>query len=141
LYATGANPLTPAFRIVGGTAALITLAALWLTLPLVRQRSLLHIWIAMVLLALLADIVSSLSSASRYTVGWYFGRIQSILASSLLLLVFLADVNRLYRDLAQRVRELADANSEKDRLLAEVRLREQEFAALVERAPDIIARI
>jgi diguanylate cyclase (GGDEF)-like protein/PAS domain S-box-containing protein len=140
LYQPG-TPLTTAFYTVGGISAAVTTISLMMTVPHVLKRSLLHIWIAMVLLALLADVGASLSSYARYTVGWYFGRIEAMLASSVLLAVLLADVNRLYRNIAATAHDLSATNKEKDALLAEVRRREQEFEALAERAPDIIARI
>lgn len=141
LYSGSPTPLTPAFYKVGALAAAVILASLALTLPEVRKRSLLHIWIAMVLLASLAEVGASLSAYDRYTVGWYFGRIDGMLASSVLLVVFLADASRLYRNLAQTALDLSAANDQKDALLAEVRRRQQEFEVLVERAPDIIARV
>ncbi len=141
LYAGGDVPLTPAFYWTGGAAAVVTAAALGLALPMASQRSVLHIWIVMVLLALLADVGASLAAYDRYTVGWYFGRVEAMLASSVLFVVFLSDVSRLYRNMVSTLRKLAAANDEKERLLAEVYRREQEFEALAERAPDIIVRV
>lgn len=141
LYAQTETPLTAEFYKTGAIAAAVILVSLWLTLPEIRKRSLLHIWIAMVLLASLAEVGASLSAHDRYTVGWYFGRIDGMLASTVLLAVFLSDAARLYRNLANTVRELSAAHGKKDQLLAEVRRRQQEFEALVERAPDIIVRL
>jgi diguanylate cyclase (GGDEF)-like protein/PAS domain S-box-containing protein len=141
LYGESGRPLTPAFYSVGAVAAVVTTAALIMVLPRALNRSILHIWIAMVLLALMADVGASLSAYARYTVGWYFGRVEAMLASGLLLVVFLAETTRLYRELEEKARALAVANAKKDRLLAELSRREQEFEALAELAPDIIARM
>ncbi len=140
LYAASEAPLTPSFYVTGGVAAAVTLLALALTLPHVRQRSVLHIWIAMVLLALLVDVGASLSAYDRYSVGWYFGRIEAMLASSVLVVLLLSDISRLYRSLAETAQALAASSEQQDRLLAEVRRREQEFEALAENSTDIIAR-
>ncbi len=140
LYAASEAPLTPSFYVVGGVAAAVTLLALAVTLPLVRQLSVLHIWIAMVLLALLVDVGASLSAYDRYTVGWYFGRLEAMLASGVLFVLFLSGINRLYRSLAEAVRALAVSNEQKDQLLTEVRQREQEFKTLAENSPELISR-
>jgi len=92
-------PLTTSFYWAGGIAALITLIALSLTLFHGRRHIVLYLWLAVAMAAFLADIAASLSANARYTVGWYFGRIESVIAASILLMVFLGEILRLYHRL------------------------------------------
>jgi len=125
-------PLKPNFYWAGAVAAAVTVIAFALAVRLARQRASLHVWLSMLLLALLADEAASLGAYSRFSVGWYFGRIESMLAVSTLLVVFLRDINRIYFQLARATRELFDANrrlsttiEEKDAVLAELRQTEE----------------
>lgn len=104
-------PVKANFYWAGGVAAAVTAAAFLLALRMVaRQRTILHTWLALVLLALLADEAASLGAYPRFSLGWYFGRIDWILAASVLLVVFLTDINRLYRRLAEAARDLFNSN-------------------------------
>ena len=103
--------LTTAFYWAGGTAAMITLLALGMAVWHARHKNLLHLWLAVVLIAYLADVACSLAANARYTVGWYFGRIESIIAASVLLCLFLFEFMRLYRRLGQAVRQLGETNT------------------------------
>lgn len=116
------NPLSPAFYFAGGTAAAITIVALMMAWRLGWQRrTILHLWLAVSLTAFLADIAASLGAYTRFTFGWYFGRVESMLAASILLLVFLREADRLYRHVADAVTELSRAN---DRLTQMVKERD-----------------
>jgi diguanylate cyclase (GGDEF)-like protein len=125
-------PLKRNFFWVGGITAAVTAAAFVLAVRLARRRSILHVWLALVLLALLADEAASLGAYPRYALGWYFGRIDWMLAVSTLLVVFLTDINRLYHRLAEAMHELSATNrklsamvEEKDAVLAELRQSEE----------------
>lgn len=96
-------PAIPAQFLLGGLAAVVTALAFILAARLLaRQRTILHLWLAMVLFALLADEAASLGGYPRFTLGWYLGRIDWILAASVLLAVFLTDINSLYVPLDRR---------------------------------------
>jgi diguanylate cyclase (GGDEF)-like protein len=136
-------PLTSSFYVVGGVAAVTTLAALGVTLHLVWKRSTaLHVWVAVALVAVLADIAASLGAYNRFSVGWYFGRIESMTAAAVLLLVLLGRINQLYRGLAVTVGDLASANErlsslvgEKEALVAVLQRREKEVRHLAYHDP------
>lgn len=137
LLAAGPQPLTPAFYAAGGIAAVLTLWALGLAMRAGRSRSVLHIWLAVALLAFFGDVVASLMSTGRYSMSWYGGRVESMVAAGVLLLVFLAGINRLYFKLGETVGDLYAANrqlaaliGEKDTLLAELQRREDEIRQL-----------
>lgn len=133
LAGTPGSP-TPAFFAVGVAASCVTAVAMamawrrgW------RSRTLLHLWLAVALLAMFADLAGSLASSERYTVGWYFGRVESMAASSVLLFVILARINLLHRQLAATVRELSAAHdrvvavlAEKDALVESLRRSEEQ---------------
>lgn len=137
LIAPGPQPLTPAFYAAGGIAAVLTLWALGLAMRAGRSRSVLHIWLAVSLLAFFGDVVASLMATSRYSMSWYGGRVESMVAAGVLLLVFLAGINRLYFKLGETVGDLFVANrrlaaliGEKDALVAELQRREEEIRQL-----------
>lgn len=131
-------PLTPAFFALGWLTAAVTAAALLLVgRSAWRQRTTLHLWLAVALAACLADVAGSLASSGRYTFGWYFGRVESMIAGSVLLLAFIGEINRLYRRQGTAVRDLSAANAklvlavqEKESLLVDLRRSEAEVRQL-----------
>ncbi|MCK9200813.1 MAG: GGDEF domain-containing protein [Gallionella sp.] len=132
------TPLPPAFYFAGGLAATIAAFAAFLAWRHgLRQRTILHLWLAVSLTAFLADIAASLGATGRYTVAWYFGRIESMIAAGILLLAFLYEVNRLYRRLTIAMSKLSEANvklvsliDEKDRLVADLQHSEEQVRQL-----------
>ncbi len=137
LLTPGQQPLTPTFYAVGGAAAVLAAGALGLAVWAGRRRSVLHIWLAVALTAFLADALMSLMSTGRYSMGWYGGRVASMAAAGVLLLVFLGGISRLYYELGMTVRDLFAANrklaallSEKDVLVDALRRREEEIRQL-----------
>jgi len=119
LLMPGPNPLTGAFYVVGGVAAIASTAALVLALYQAREARALHVWLVVTMVALLADVAASLAADARYTVGWYFGRVESMFAASVLLVVLVKEINRLYARLAVTLNELVFANRELSTLVAE----------------------
>jgi len=112
------RPVGPNFYIAGGVVAALTTVALLISCVRGwRRLTILHLWLAVALAAFLADIAASLSATGRYTLGWYLGRVESMIAGSVLLLLFVRDLNRLYQRLAGLMRDLSSANA---RLLAVV---------------------
>lgn len=134
LLAPGPQPLTPAFYGAGGIAAVLAAGALGLAVWAGRRRSVLHVWLAVALTAFLADALMSLMSTGRYSMGWYGGRVESMAAAGVLLLVFLGGINRLYYKLGMTVRDLFVANR---RLAALVREKEALVDALQRREDEI----
>lgn len=138
LIGPGRIPRPPYFYVFGGVASAITAFAVWLAwLHGMRQRSILLLWLAVSLTAFLADVVISMFAAARYTFAWYFGRVESMIAASVLLLIFLGELNRLYRKLAESITDLAQANEklialvdEKDRLVGELQRSEEQVRQL-----------
>jgi signal transduction histidine kinase len=81
-------------------AILISLAALLLLLR--RRRSVLDLWLAVVaLVAILELAFSGLIPTVRFSAGFYAGRAFSLLTASIVLVVLLAEITRLYTRLAR----------------------------------------
>jgi two-component sensor histidine kinase len=127
---------TPFNGVMIRLAAVLTLVTLVIHCWITRCRSFLHLWLAVALVAFLCDIVPNMLSHGRYTVGWYLGRLNAIVASSFLMLMFLAETNRLYQRLGivswglaaanqhleQQIGELQDTNAHLHRIVAEKNL-------------------
>ncbi|MGE5467635.1 MAG: diguanylate cyclase domain-containing protein [Ignavibacteria bacterium] len=132
------TPLSSAFYVAGGIAAAATLVAMMLAWRLGWQRrTILHLWLAVSMTAFLVDVAASLAAYTRFTVGWYFGRVESMLAASLLMLVFLREADRLYRHISNAVTDLSHANDrlkrmveERDLLVAQLKRSEEQVRQL-----------
>jgi hypothetical protein len=106
LIAAQPPAMTTNFYGVGILAAVVTAIAMGLAWRRGwTDRSILHLWLAVALTAGLADVAASLAANARFTVGWYFGRVESMIAGSVLLIVFLSEMNGLYQRLARALRE------------------------------------
>jgi signal transduction histidine kinase len=78
-------------------ASLIALVVLWR-----RQRSLLDLWLMVVMCVWIFDIaLAAVLNAGRYDLGWYAGRVYGLLASSFVLGVLLLENSMLYARLAE----------------------------------------
>jgi signal transduction histidine kinase len=81
-------------------AIVISLAALLMLLR--RRRSLLDVWLMVVaLVAILELAFSGLIPTVRFSAGFYAGRVFSLLTASIVLIVLLAEITRLYTRLAR----------------------------------------
>ena len=132
------DSLTPAFYLTGWLAALATAVPAficWRTGR--REQTLLYLWLALTLFANLANVILSLGTTTRYSVGWYFSRAEAMIAASVLLILFLTEVNRLHGRLAfamngllERNRQLAALLHEKETLVASLRDSEEQIRQL-----------
>jgi signal transduction histidine kinase len=95
------NRYTPAMIVVVSgvwAASLVALVALWRR----RPRSVLDLWLMVVMCAWLFDIaLAAVLNAGRFDVGFYVGRIYGLLAASFVLVVLLLENGVLYARLAQ----------------------------------------
>jgi len=85
----------------GFAALLCALAAsvLW-----ARRRSVLDLWLMVVLCAYVIEIcLISFPSPARFSIGWYVGRIFALLAGSVVLFVLLYEITTLYARLLRAV--------------------------------------
>ncbi len=104
---------TPAARAAGASTMLLSVSAvavLWL-----RRRSLLDQWLIIVALAAILEMaLGAIFVTGRFSLGFYAGRLFSLLTSTIILVVLLVETTRLYasgaRSKERKIRRLVDAN-------------------------------
>src|SRR6266481_2733742 len=104
---------TPEARLAAASTMLLSVSAvavLWL-----RRRSLLDQWLIIVALAALLEMaLGAMFVSGRFSLGFYAGRLFSLLTSTIVLVVLLAETTRLYATVARsqegKIRRLVDAN-------------------------------
>src|SRR5829696_1284796 len=95
------RPLSLFRRIIGGVVVL-SLGGIALCLLWSRQRSLLDQWLVVALCALLLEVaLASVLSAGRYNLAWYAGRFYQLVTATVVMVVLLAEMTRLYAGLAR----------------------------------------
>ncbi len=106
-------------RLVPSPAAAVVIAlnvlALVACVLITRLRDVMSVWLAVALIASLANVILTLASGSRFSVGWYAARCLSVLSASTVLGVLLWQTSSLYRQLALAHQALA-ARSVRDAL-------------------------
>jgi signal transduction histidine kinase len=81
----------------------IGLSAVAMGAVLRGKRAVLDIWLALVLWAWLLELLLVLMTTDRFGLGWYVGRISGLLSGVLVLLMLIAESNRLYARLVTSV--------------------------------------
>src|SRR5215217_910873 len=95
------RPLSLFRRIIGGVV-ILSLGGIALCLLWSRQRSLLDQWLILALCALLLEVIlASVLSAGRYNLAWYAGRFYQLVTATVVMVVLLAEMTRLYAGLAR----------------------------------------
>ena len=95
------RPLGLFRRIIGGIVILaLGGIALWLLWR--RQHSLLDQWLIVALCALLLEVLlASVLSAGRFNLAWYAGRFYQLVTATVVMVVLLAEMTRLYAGVAR----------------------------------------
>ncbi|MEB0011830.1 sensor histidine kinase [Glaciimonas sp. Gout2] len=62
-----------------------------------RFRNVLHVWLGTALIALLCDNAITMAGSSRLSLGWYAGRFSGLISSSVMMLVYLKEINRSHQ--------------------------------------------
>ena len=100
--------------LVGVPVALLSTSAL--VLLWVRQRSMLDLWLMVVMFIYLMEMPTSYyPDPNRFSAGWYAARLFGFLGSSLVLIVLLYEIQRLYASLLGAV--LAQRSEREARLM------------------------
>lgn len=88
--------VAPLWQYVPATAVCLYLVGLFLLWT--RSRSVLNLWLMVVLCTLLIEIIilSYLSAGLRLSVGWWAGRLYGFISASIVLLVLLSEMTTLY---------------------------------------------
>lgn len=74
-----------------------------------KGRTVLHLWLAVAILALLLDVTLTLFAGMRFTLGWYLAKINSVIASTVVICSVVNEVNRLFIRLSEQHRQLVDS--------------------------------
>ena len=126
--------VAPAIEILLAAA----LAILWRAS---RFRNVLHVWLGIVLVALLCDNALTMMAGNRLTVGWYLGRLSGLVAASVLMLVYLQEILISYQRSVEVADRLAVSNAQLDH---DIDLRERHAATLreaVQRRDEFLAML
>lgn len=98
---------TPLFSYLMAPIILVlALAAVVEALGRHKRASVLDAWIAVVAFAIIAEVYLTLVGSGSFTLGWYASRTVMLLATTIVLIVLLAQGTRLYADLVDRAEEL-----------------------------------
>ncbi len=79
---------------IGPAVLLLAAVALYL-LRFVRARTVTSLWVGVACFAMLLDIALTLTGAARYSAGWYVARLNTLVASSVVLGALLYEAGRL----------------------------------------------
>lgn len=108
------HPLSLFRRIIGGLVVL-ALGGTAFYLLWARRGSLLDEWLIVALSALLIETtLASVLSGDRFTVSWYAGRFYQLVTATVVMVVLLAELTKLYGGLAR-----SNASLQQERLLLE----------------------
>ncbi len=114
-------------RIASPSLALLLLVALALAAG--RWRTVTEVWLTVVLLARGIDVFTAGAlGLARYSLGWYAGRLEGLVAAVIVLGVFLVKYNGLMTRLAARTRTTAEA----------LEIGEARYASLANVVPQLI---
>lgn len=96
-------PAVPGIGLIVCLLNLGALVALWL---ITRGRTMSQLWLLIAMLAFLLDTAISLGAGTRYSIGWYLARLNSLLCAGAVLGAFVFEFHQLQIRLA----ELADTD-------------------------------
>jgi signal transduction histidine kinase len=96
-----------------GVLLLLTLFALALLWS--KRRSVLDLWLMMVMCGLLIELCLIFLVGRRYVVGWYAARVYFLISSALVLMILLSETAFLYARLARSV--MAESRERETRLM------------------------
>src|SRR5258706_13287396 len=104
---------TPAARAAGASTMLLSASAI--TVLWLRRRSVLDQWLIIVALAAILEMaLGAIFVSGRFSLGFYAGRLFSLLTSTMVLFVLLVEMMRFHANVARskegKIRRLVDAN-------------------------------
>jgi len=77
-----------------------------------RGRTMAQLWLSLAALACGLDVALTIVAGSRYSVGWYMARVNSLIEASVVLCALLYEINALYARLAQQERTAQTMNQQ-----------------------------
>ncbi|MDO3411339.1 diguanylate cyclase [Saccharibacillus sp. CPCC 101409] len=94
---------------VGPVIGLINMTAFIAAVLPNKRRGVLRIWIGVATLAFTLGVMLSMAAGQRYTLGWYGSRVDSLIASIVVLLAIISEVNKLFVRLTRQHEELEES--------------------------------
>ncbi|MGB7194301.1 sensor domain-containing diguanylate cyclase [Collimonas pratensis] len=85
-------------------------------------RAVLHVWLGVALVALQCDNVITMAGGSQFSIGWYVGRCNALISATVLLMIYLREMNQVYLKTVQDARLLALNNAMLEVQMDQVRL-------------------
>ena len=114
------------------------LAVLWRAS---RFRNVLHVWLGIVLVALLCDNAITMAGGSRLTMGWYVGRCGALIAFSVMTLVYLREITASYLRSVEMSSRLATSIVQLDGNILQRELYEERLRDADRRKDDFLAML
>jgi signal transduction histidine kinase len=96
---------------IAAAVELLLLAALVVLWKASGFRSVLHLWVAVLLVALLCDNAITSLAGNRANFGWYVGRLGALVGLSVLAVAYLVEMIQSYADTVVEAEQLAMSNS------------------------------
>ncbi|WP_192499377.1 sensor histidine kinase [Skermanella pratensis] len=96
--------------VLGWSAASLILVALVSVWVVSRGRHVLYLWLAASLVAAFFEVVPALLGMYRFSLGWYLSRLNGVVSSGCLLVMFLTEIDRLQSRLRESLRDLGETN-------------------------------
>lgn len=87
----------------------LNVAACLMSLFPYKKRSVLEVWLSVASFAFLLEVTLSLIAGDRYTLGWYVSRLDSLVASTVVVMAIISEVNKLFVRLSRQHEELEDS--------------------------------
>jgi len=81
-----------------------------------RHGTVIQAWLCVAAFAWLFDVILNLSSGSRYSLGWYLARANTMIAVTVVLCSLLYEVSRLYEKITQQNKQLEQQNEQSKEL-------------------------
>lgn len=97
--------IAPAIQALTATALLL----LW---RVTKFRATLQVWLGVALFALLCDNLITMLGGDRLSLGWYIGRLNALISAAVMLLLYLAEINRAYIKSISDARQMAASCAE-----------------------------
>ncbi|WP_028543806.1 diguanylate cyclase domain-containing protein [Paenibacillus taiwanensis] len=85
-----------------------------------RAQSVLHLWLMVSTFAFFLDVSLTLYAESRYSLGWYVARVNSLFSASAVLVIFFYEINRLYIRLIRSQEKLEHSEEHLNRILGSI---------------------
>lgn len=103
-----------------------------------RFRNVLHVWLGILLITLLCDNAVTMMEGSRFTLGWYAGRMGALIGLWVMTGVYLQGIKHSYMQTVALTDQLVSANSQLDQDVKEKRMYAEKLLQADERKDELL---